>query len=332
MSDALRVEDLRVSYRAERGAVRAVDGVSFELAAGGEALGLIGESGSGKSTLALALMRLLPPGAAASGRVSLGALDLLELGEERYRREVRWRRLALVMQSAMHALNPVLRVGDQVGERLRLEGLGRRESARRALALLERVGLGDGAAARFPHELSGGMRQRVLIAMALVLEPRVLILDEPTSALDVSVQAQIMNLLKEVRRDHGISMLFITHDLALASDLCDRVAVLYAGEVRELGSADDVLVAPRDPYTQALLSSIPRLHATARPTFLPGAPPDASALPGGCRFAPRCPAAFEPCAAHPPALVPVGDGHLARCWLHQPLPDALTGGAHGGAS
>jgi oligopeptide/dipeptide ABC transporter ATP-binding protein len=322
MTALLRVDDLRVTYRGERGEVRAVDGVSFELGAGGEALGLIGESGSGKSSLALALVRLLPPSALVTGSARLGGVELLSLPVERYRREVRWRRIALVMQSAMHALNPVLRIGLQVAERLRLEGVGAREARHQSETLLERVGLPTGTSERYPHELSGGMRQRVLIAMALALRPALLVLDEPTSALDVSIQAQIMNLLKEVRRDDGVSMLFITHDLALASDLCDRVAVLYAGEVRELGSADDVLTAPRDPYTRALLASIPRLHGDVRPGFLPGAPPAAHDMPSGCRFAPRCPSAFEPCAAHPPALVDVGD-RVARCWQVQPLPEGI---------
>jgi oligopeptide/dipeptide ABC transporter ATP-binding protein len=320
----LRVVDLHVRYRTARGAARAVDGASFEIEAGGQALGLIGESGSGKSTLALTLMRLLPAGAEVGGGIHLGDLDLRALGDERYRAEVRWRRIAMVMQGAMHALNPVLRVGEQVAERLLLEGVGRREGSRRAAALLERVGLGSGAAARYPHELSGGMRQRVAIAMALTLQPELLILDEPTSALDVSVQAQIMNLLKDLKRERGISMLFITHDLALASDLCDTVAVLYAGQVRELGDADDVLTAPRDPYTQALLASIPRLRGDARPAFLAGAPPDASAPPPGCRFEPRCPVAFAPCREHPPALVAAGGTSSARCWQYQRLPERVA--------
>jgi oligopeptide/dipeptide ABC transporter ATP-binding protein len=319
--EGLGVHDLRVRYRTARGVAHAVDGVTFDLAPGGEALGIIGESGSGKSTLALALMRLLPPAAEVSGSVRLGDVDLIALGDERYRRRVRWRRIALVMQSAMHALNPVIRVGDQVAERLLLEGVSRREGARRAAEGLEHVGLGHGAAARYPHELSGGMRQRVMIAMALALEPEVLILDEPTSALDVSVQAQIMNLLKVLKRERGISMLFITHDLALASDLCDRVGVLYAGQVRELGGADEVLTLPRDPYTQALMASIPRLHGDERPTFLPGAPPDAGAPSPGCRFEPRCPAAFEPCRDHAPALVEVDGAGSARCWLYQSPPE-----------
>ena len=323
--DRLTVEDLHVTYRSSHGAVRAVDGVSFELALGGEALGVIGESGSGKSSLARALMRLLPKSASVAGRMQLGELDLGTMSDERFRVGVRWRRLAMVPQSAMHALNPVLRVGEQLAEcwRLDLDGVGRREALRRSGDLLEQVGLGARTGMRYPHELSGGMRQRAMIAMALALEPAVLILDEPTSALDVSIQAQIMNLLKRLRRERGVSMLFITHDLALASDLCDGLGVLYAGQLREIGGADEVLTAPNDPYTRALLASIPRLHGGTRPTFLPGAPPDPRAPSPGCRFQPRCPVAFEPCREHAPALVEVGAGPRARCWLYQPLPDGV---------
>ena len=321
--DRLTVEDLRLTYHGGRGAVRAVDGVSFELALGGEALGVIGESGSGKSSLARALMRLLPKSASVTGRMQLGEFDLGAMSDERFRTEVRWRRLAMVMQSAMHALNPVLRVGEQLAECWRLDGVGRREALRRSGELLEQVGLGARSAMRYPHELSGGMRQRAMIAMALALEPAVLILDEPTSALDVSIQAQIMNLLKRLRSERGTSMLFITHDLALASDLCDSLGVLYAGQLREIGGADEVLTAPKDPYTRALLASIPRLHGGTRPTFLPGTPPDPRAPSAGCRFQPRCPVAFEPCREHAPALVEVGTGPRARCWLYQPLPERV---------
>jgi oligopeptide/dipeptide ABC transporter ATP-binding protein len=317
----LSVEGLSVAYRTGGGLVQAVDAVSLSLAGGGEALGVIGESGSGKSTLALALMRLLPKNAESQGRIEFEGRDVTTLSLEAYRREVRWRRMAMVFQGAMHALNPVLRVGDQVAERLVHDGLSRREARRRVDELLERVGLPRRTAERYPHELSGGMKQRVMIAMALTLTPGVVILDEPTSALDVSVQAQIMNLLKELKWQQGVSMVFITHDLALASDLCDRVAVMYAGQVRELADADRLLATPLDPYTQGLLASIPRLHDDARPAFLPGAPPDATDLPRGCRFAPRCVHVFEACSEPPPAFEPEA-GRLARCWLHAPAADA----------
>jgi oligopeptide/dipeptide ABC transporter ATP-binding protein len=224
----------------------------------------------------------------------------------------------MVFQGAMSVLNPVLRVGDQIAEPLLLDGRYDKPAARARVGdLLERVGLAAAFASRYPHELSGGQKQRVGIATALALDPDLLILDEPTSALDVSVQAQIMNLLKDLKADPGISMLFITHDIGLASDLCDRIAVTYAGEQMELGPAERVLVAPRHPYSQLLLASLPRLHADVPPTPMPGDPPDLTALPAGCRFRPRCPYAFAACIEHPPAI-PIDDGGHARCWLNDP--------------
>jgi oligopeptide/dipeptide ABC transporter ATP-binding protein len=317
----LRVEDLAVEYATGRGPVRAVDGISFAIDGRGEALGIIGESGSGKSSLANAIMRVLPRNARVTGgRVLLDDREVSSLPEEAFRREVRWSGIAMVFQGAMHALNPVIRVGDQATERLREDGMDRRAAEARLATLLDRVGLPRGTGARYPHELSGGMKQRVMIAMALTHDPPLLILDEPTSALDVSIQAQMMNLLKDLKREQGIAMLFITHDLALASDLCDRIGVVYAGQLRELGSAEAILGAAADPYTQRLLASIPRLHADAAPGFLPGAPPDLRTPPSGCRFAPRCAVAFDRCA-HPPPLAPVGPVHHARCWL---VPAAAT--------
>ncbi|MER3479779.1 MAG: dipeptide/oligopeptide/nickel ABC transporter ATP-binding protein [Meiothermus sp.] len=311
----LDVRDLVLHYATPRGPVRAVDGVSFGLEAG-EALGLIGESGSGKTSLAVALMRTLPKNVARyEGQIRFQGRDLMPLSEDALRREVRWKGISMVFQGAMNAFNPVLRVGQQVIERMLVEGIPRPQARRRAEKLLQRVGLPIEVYDRYPHELSGGMKQRVVIAMALALEPPLVILDEPTSALDVVVQAQIMNLLKELRREMGLSMLFITHDLALASDLCDRVAVVYGGQIRELGSLEGLLERPLDPYTQGLLASIPRLHSDRMPAFLPGAPPDLVSPPPGCRFLPRCPKAFARCP-QPPALVEVEPGHLARCWLY----------------
>jgi oligopeptide/dipeptide ABC transporter ATP-binding protein len=313
----LQVRDLRLEYSTPRGPLRAVDGVSFDLVERGEALGIIGESGSGKTSIAIALMRLLPRNARlVGGSLRFDGRDLLAMSDERFRSDVRWRGMAMVFQGAMHSLNPVVRVGDQVAERLVADGMPKREARERVAGLLERVGLPATVLSRYPHELSGGMKQRVMIATALTHDPPLLILDEPTSALDVSIQAQIMNLLKELKAERGIAMLFITHDLALASDLCDRIAVVYGGQVREIGSAEDVLTDPQDPYTQRLLASIPGLHDAAPPAFLPGAPPDLRDDMPGCRFQPRCPLAFEPCAARPPELLAVGPGHWARCWLH----------------
>jgi oligopeptide/dipeptide ABC transporter ATP-binding protein len=320
----LEVRELELHYGTPRGAVRAVDGLSFTLERAGETgetLGVIGETGSGKSSLLLALTRLLPANVERyAGQVLFEGSDLMRLSDERFRRQVRWSRMAVVFQGAMNGFNPVLRVGAQLAERLLVE---RSVSAARAReqveTLLEATGLPRETWLRYPHELSGGMKQRAAIAMALTLDPPLLLLDEPTSALDVSVQAQIMNLLKRLKWERGLSMLFITHDIALASDLSDRVAVMYAGQLREIGSAEELLRSPADPYTQELLASIPRLHGEVRPRFLSGTPPDPASPPPGCRFHPRCPRAFAPCPVHAPPLFEVGGrGHLARCWLHAP--------------
>ena len=316
----LVVDNLHLWYDAGSRVVRAVDGVSFTIERRGEAIGIVGESGSGKSSLALALMRMLPKNVARfDGSVQLDGRELTALPDDQFRREIRWRRIAMVFQGAMSVLNPVLRIGEQIAEPLLLDKRYDKTAARgRVRDLLQRVGLPADFASRYPHELSGGQRQRVGIATALALDPDLLILDEPTSALDVSVQAQIMNLLKDLKDDPGISMLFITHDIGLASDLCDRIAVTYAGEQMELGPAERVLVTPRHPYSQLLLTSLPRLHSDVPPRPMPGDPPDLTALPVGCRFHPRCPYAWEACLTHPPPI-PLPDGGHARCWLNDPV-------------
>lgn len=316
----LEVRNLTLHYAAAGRTVRAVDGVSFVIERRGEALGVVGESGSGKSSLAIALMRLLPKNVGAfDGRIFLDGRDLMGLSDEQYRREIRWRRMAMVFQGAMSVLNPVLRVGDQIIEPLISDGSTPKQAAKtRAQELLERVGLPSSLYDRYPHELSGGQKQRVVIAAALVMNPDLLILDEPTSALDVSIQAQIMNLLKDLKEDPGISMLFITHDIGLASDLCDRIAVAYSGEHIELGPAEQVLLDPQHPYTQLLLASLPRLKGSERPQPMPGEPPDSTAVPSGCRFHPRCPHCFDPCPGHHPPPFPVGASGRAACWLLDP--------------
>jgi len=313
----LEARDLRLHYATPRGPLRAVDGVSFSIERAGEAVGVVGESGSGKTSLAIALMRLLPPNVAqAGGQALLDGRDVLALPLERFRREVRWRVMAMVFQGAMSSLNPVQRVGVQIMERPRLDTrMSGAETQRRASELLEEVGLPAEVQQRYPHELSGGMKQRVVIAMALAMSPRLLILDEPTSALDVSIQAQVMNLLKRLKRDQGLSMLFITHDIALASDICDRLVVAYGGEHVESGAIEDVLGRPQHPYTQKLIASLPRLREPGRPQFLPGQPPDLVEPPTGCRFHPRCPFAFDRCRVEAPPAFQVGASHAARCWL-----------------
>ena len=290
----LAVEDLHLHYVSGGRVVRAVDGVSFTIERRGEAVGIVGESGSGKTSLAVALMRLLPKNVVRfDGSIRLEGQDIRALSEDEFRREIRWRRIAMVFQGAMNVLNPVLKIGDQIAEPLQLDGRLSKQAIRsRVNELLVRVGLSPEFATRYPHELSGGQKQRVVLAMALVLDPDVLILDEPTSALDVSVQAQIMNLLKDLKQDPGISMIFITHDIGLASDLCDHIAVAYAGWHAEYGPAERVLLEPRHPYARLLLASLPRLRATTPPQPMPGEPPDLTNPPAGCRFHPRCPYRF----------------------------------------
>ena len=312
----LQVSGLHLYYDSPRGVVRAVDGVSFSVDAG-EAVGFVGESGAGKSSLALGLMRVLPRNVARhDGAVRLDGTSCLELDEDTFRREVRWRRMSMVFQGAMDSLNPVVRVGPQVIEPLLLQReVSKEEATREGLRLLEMVRLPQEVFQRYPHELSGGMKQRVLIAMALILKPQMVILDEPTSALDVTVQAQVMNLLKELKREMGLGVIFITHDIALASDLCETIGVMYAGKLAELGPADEVLLRPKHPYTQLLLASVPRLHQEEEPRFIPGTPPAMTELPPGCRFYPRCPYAFDRCRAEEPLLLDAGASHVARCWL-----------------
>ena len=317
----LEVRDLHMHYRTQGGVVRAVDGVSFTLERG-QALGIVGESGSGKTSLSLALMRLLPRNATGyGGVVALEGTDLMGLGNDEFRRLVLWRKMSMVFQGAMSSLNPVLKVGQQVAEPLLNEARYENKQAQeRVLRLFDMVRLPRETVNRYPHELSGGMKQRVMIAMSLALDPGLVILDEPTSALDVSIQAQMMNLLKDLKEDLGISFIFITHDIALASDLCDRIGVMYAGEMVEAGSAENVLLHPRHPYTQKLLDSMPRLRSQEPPQFISGAPPDLTSPPTGCRFHPRCPYAMEICEVEsPPAFTP-GEGHEARCWLLETSP------------
>ncbi|HID90709.1 TPA: ABC transporter ATP-binding protein, partial [Candidatus Bathyarchaeota archaeon] len=275
--------------------------------------------GCGKTSLALAIMRLLPPNVHTyEGLLSFEGVDLMGLSDDEFRRRIRWRSISMVFQGAMSSLNPVIKVGHQVAEPMLLGGsVDKREAYREAMGLLEMVGLPREVFDRYPHELSGGMKQRVVIAMSLILGPKLVIMDEPTSALDVSVQAQIMNLLKRLKREQGLSMVYITHDIALASDICDRLTVMYAGEMVELGSAEQVLTSPSHPYTQKLLASIPRLRSDAKPTFIPGAPPDLIGLPSGCRFHPRCLYALELCRREAPGTFQTDGGHETRCWLYR---------------
>lgn len=313
----LDVRNLYLHYADSLGPVHAVDGISFNLDAGGQALGLVGESGSGKSSLGAAILRILPANVARyEGEVLLDGTNLVTLPEGELRSKFRWKKIALVPQGAMNGFNPVLKVGEQIIEPAIYDGaIDRRTARTRAHELLERVGLPSDIYNRYPHELSGGMKQRAMIAAALILHPPLVIMDEPTSALDVSVQAQIMNLLKDLKKEMGTSLIFITHDIALASDVCDRLAVIYAGELVEIGNAEQMLNAPTHPYSRKLLASIPRLHDTTLPDFIPGAPPDLRQPPPGCRFHPRCAEAFDKCQHESPKEFVPQPGQRARCWL-----------------
>jgi len=322
----LEVDALTLDYSTTRGPLRAVDSVSFTMEEAGTGLGLIGETGSGKSSLVMALARILPRNVERyTGRVVLDGSEIMGLSNEKYRKTIRWSRISVVFQGSMNGFNPVLKVGRQLTERMLLEpGADKAQAREKVIKLLEEVGLTAEIYDRYPHELSGGMKQRAAIAMALCLDPDLMVLDEPTSALDVSVQAQIMNLLKKLKWELGISMIFITHDIALASEIADTLGVMYAGQIREIGSAEDVMHRSADPYTQELLSSIPRLHGSRRPGFVSGTAPDPIDRPPGCRFRERCAKAYERCGEDP-RLERAGDGHLARCWL-------VSGGRAGNVS
>ncbi len=328
----LEVEDLRTHFLAGERVVRAVDGVSFAVRPG-ETLALVGESGSGKTVTALSLLRLVPPpGRIVSGRVRFQGRDLLALGADELR-AVRGKEISMIFQEPMTSLNPVFTCGEQVLEGLRLhERLGRRAARARTIELLRLVGIPapEQRAREYPHQLSGGMRQRVMIAMALACRPALLIADEPTTALDVTIQAQILELLGRLREELGMAVLLITHDLGVVAETADRVAVMYAGQIVEACDASAAFRRTRHPYTAGLLASLPRLGDRGTPLrAIPGQVPDAAEPPRGCRFAPRCPAAIAHCRAAEPPLARLEGDHWARCWRAEEIAagtlDAVTG-------
>jgi oligopeptide/dipeptide ABC transporter ATP-binding protein len=314
---ALSVEGLSVQFTTDGRFVRAVRHVSFAVDAR-ETVAIVGESGSGKTVTALAIMGLVdPPGTITGGEVRLSGRPLVGLREEQYRR-VRGREIAMVFQDPMSSLNPVLRVGQQIAEAIRVHDgrISRRAARARAVEMLERVGLTPGSArARdYPHQLSGGMRQRVMIAMALVNQPRVLIADEPTTALDVTTQAQILELLDDLQREMGLALVLVTHDLGVVAGLADRIVVMYAGRVVEEGSIDDIFERSGHPYTRGLLAAVPRRDdARGELSAIPGTPPDPSQLPEGCAFHPRCPLAEPRCREAIPELRLLRSGHRVAC-------------------
>jgi peptide/nickel transport system ATP-binding protein len=319
----LSLRDLRVTYHTSEGGVPAVRGVSMELAKG-EVLGLAGESGCGKSTIAGAILRLLPPKTKVEGQILLEQEDVLALSPGRLR-AVRWAGASIVFQGAMHALNPVQRVGDQIAEAIIVHRqAGEKEAKVRVGSLLEQVGLPARRMQDYPHELSGGQKQRVMIAMALACSPSLIIADEPTTALDVMVQAQVLRLMKELQRDLGLSMIFITHDLSVLVETSDRLAIMYAGKIIEEGPAELVFKTPQHPYTEALAAAFPEIgddRFRGKPMGLGGDPPDPANVPSGCSFHPRCPKVFDDCPTVVPELYPAGEGRLAACLL---VPAAKT--------
>jgi peptide/nickel transport system ATP-binding protein len=313
----LEVRDLQVTYRTGIDDVPAVRGVDLDLDRG-ETVGIAGESGSGKSTLALSLLRLLPQSTRVTGQIRFEGEDLLSASWGRLR-AVRWSSASVVFQGAMSALNPVRTIGEQIREPILLhEKVGEKEARQRAEALLDSVGVPSRRSRAYPHELSGGQRQRVMIAMALACRPNLVIADEPTTALDVMVQAQILDLLGELVRERGIGMIMISHDLSVLADTCQRLAVMYAGRIVELGGSRSLLADARHPYTAALAGAFPQIGDPASrraPRGLPGDPPDLRLVGAGCAFADRCPSAMDVCHLHDPRLASAGDGREAACFL-----------------
>ncbi|AOR32269.1 methionine ABC transporter ATP-binding protein [Streptomyces fodineus] len=313
----LEVRELRVEFRTRDGVAHAVNGVSYEVDAG-ETLAVLGESGSGKSVTAQAVMGILdmPPGRITGGRILFQGQDLLTLKEEE-RRRIRGAGMAMIFQDALSALNPVISVGDQLGEMFVVHrGMSKKDARAKAVELMERVRI-PAAAQRvrdYPHQFSGGMRQRIMIAMALALEPALIIADEPTTALDVTVQAQVMDLLAELQREYHMGLILITHDLGVVADVADRIAVMYAGKIVESAPVRDIYKAPAHPYTRGLLDSIPRLHQKGQELYaIKGLPPNLMNIPPGCSFHPRCPMAQDVCRTDEPPLYEVSGTRGSAC-------------------
>lgn len=311
----LDIQDLRLYFRTTQGVVQAVDEVDLKLGKN-EAMVILGESGCGKTSLSKAVLRLLPQNVDTySGHIYLEGQDTMAMGDEEFRRHIRWFKMSLVPQAAMNALNPVLKVGDQVAEPLTAHHLAEKEDALdQAAQMFEQVGVPVDFLNRYAFELSGGMRQRVALAMALITAPPLVFLDEPTSALDVLTQANIFNVLKRIKQELAVSFILITHDIATSSELADKVAVMYAGQIVEVNHARHFFTDPLHPYSKMLMASVPKLKVDQEPTFITGHPPSLLGPPTGCRFADRCPSAFERCSEEPPMFLV--DGQQVKCWLY----------------
>jgi len=319
MEKLLDVENLQMHYFTSKGAVRAIDDISFSLMAG-ETLGLVGESGCGKTSLGSSILRMpSPPGRYVSGRILVEGKDIIPLSEKEVRKDIRWEKISMVFQGAMNCLTPVYTIGKQMLETLNVhKEMPKPEAEALVKEYLGYVGLPPEVMERYPHELSGGMKQRAVIATALFLKPSIVILDEPTTALDVIVQAQIINLLKKLKRQFNLSFIFITHDLALEAEVADRICVMYAGKIVELGPSGQIFGkrGPAHPYTERLLAATPRLFKKVEKLqFIPGTPPDLITPPAGCRFNPRCNKAVARCREEVPPLSEIESGHFAACWL-----------------
>jgi peptide/nickel transport system ATP-binding protein len=317
MTTILEVKQLRTRFRTDHGVVHVVDGVDFEIRAG-ETLGVVGESGCGKSVTSLSIMRLLPPGGAAEGTIRFNGKNLLALSEKEMQ-SIRGNEISMIFQEPMTSLNPLHTVGKQIEEAIMLHWkVSKAQAKERAIAMLKAVGMprAEEIYGEYPHQLSGGMRQRVMIAMAMACDPKLIIADEPTTALDVTIQAQILDLMRELKEKTGTSIMLITHDLGVVAEMCDRVIVMYAGQVVEETDVQTLFEQPKHPYTIGLMNSIPDLEGEREYLqTIPGAVPLPHQMPKGCRFAPRCSRATAICHEQPPELLEL-DGHKCRCWLY----------------
>ena len=317
----LEVKDLKVSFFTPAGEVKAVDGISYSIKEN-EVMGIVGESGSGKSVEAYSIMGLLQqPGKVVGGSITFDGEDVLYYKKEQYR-EFRGQKAGMIFQNPMTCLNPVYTIGDQLMEALRChdKSISKQEAKKRAIEMLELVGINnaDKRVDQYPHEFSGGMRQRAMIAMAMICHPRLLIADEPTTALDVTIQAQILELMKDLQKKTGMAIIFITHNLGVVAEICDRVSVMYAGHIMEQGNVNDIFYSPAHPYTKGLLRSMPNLGDEERTRLIPieGTPVDLLDPPKGCSFGPRCEHCMKVCLTKKPPLMEVGEGHISACWLH----------------
>ena len=315
----LQIENLQTHFFTDRGQIPAVDGVSLTVHRG-EVVGIVGESGCGKSVTSLSIMKLIPtpPGKIVGGAIRFKGEDLVAASEKRMR-EIRGNEIAMIFQEPMTSLNPVFTIGEQIGEAIRIHTkVGKKEARQQAIQMLQKVGIprAEAIVDEYPHQLSGGMRQRVMIAMAMVCDPELLIADEPTTALDVTIQAQILDLMRKLNRELQTAVLLITHDLGVVAQMCHRVVVMYAGNVIEEGDVRTILKKPKHPYTIGLLHSLPKLEEEQERLYsIPGNVPIPGSLTVGCRFAPRCEHATDRCRAEMPQLAAVGENHFVRCWL-----------------